>query len=138
MSSLRPLRLAVASLSGCLLPAAAPPAYPPRTLIVFVASWCAPCRVELRQIEAIATIAAPIEVRVTPVDRSSGTEAMLRDISAARVWRSARALNTFAQNNGSLPFNLMTDTTGRPCATYDRALDPAAVLIMRRRCDGVS
>lgn len=138
MSSIRPLPRGIVLLAAALLPAAAAPVYPPRTLVLFVASWCAPCRAELRQFDAIAAAAAPLEVRVAPLDWTRGTAAMLRTVPAAHVWRSARVAEAFAQHSGGLPFSLMTDAEGRICATHDRALDPAAVRAMRRRCEGTS
>jgi thiol-disulfide isomerase/thioredoxin len=139
MSSLRLPWPGAALLAAILLSgAAAPPPYPPRTLVLFVASWCAPCHGELRQLESIAALAAPITVRVTPVDQSYATAAMLRDVPAARIWRSARAVDAYAQQSGSLPFSVMTDGSGRPCATHDRALDAASIVAMRRRCGTVS
>lgn len=138
MSSLRFLLPGCAMLGAAPLPPAATPIYPPRSLILFVAAWCAPCRAELRQVRAIAAAAAPVEVRVTPLDRSSATAAMLRDVPPARIWRSARAVDAFAHDAGSLPFSVMTDADGRPCATHDRALDTTAVLAMRQRCERAS
>lgn len=135
MSSLRLVSIILAIGGTFMLQGAAPPPiYPPRTLILFVASWCAPCRGELRQIDTIAAAASPLDVRVTPVDRSNATAAMLRDVLPMHIWRSARAVNAFAQQTGGLPFSVMTDADGEPCATNDRALNAAAVQAMRRRC----
>lgn len=139
MSSLRFSLFSAAVFAAAVPPAAAStPAYPPHTLILFVASWCAPCHAELRQIDAIASAAAPVDVRVTPVDRSGGTAALLRDVPPTRIWRSAQAVSIFTRSNGALPFSVMTDAKGRPCATHDRALDPASVIAMRRRCEAAT
>lgn len=135
MSSLRavPFGLLSASLA-MLLTGAARPAYPPRAVILFVASWCAPCRAEIARLDTIVASADPLEVRVVPIDRSAATTAMLRGVSSARIWRSAGAADAFVRDNGSLPFAMMTDAGGRPCATHVLAVDPAAIAAMRRRC----
>ena len=137
MSSPGSAALGLALLAATPLPAAAP-SYPPQTLVLFVASWCAPCRAELRHLDEIAAAATPVEVRVTPIDQSSGTAAMLRDVPPARIWRSAHTVNAYAQSSGLLPFSIMTDAQGRTCATHDRALDPVSVTAMRHHCDGAS
>jgi thiol-disulfide isomerase/thioredoxin len=135
LSSIRFLALAAAL---CLLaqPAVlATGSLPPRTLILFVASWCVPCHAELRQIDAIAAAADPVQVRVVPVDRTPASAALFRGVAPARIWRSARAVGAYTQLAGSLPFSVMTNAAGNTCATHDRGLDRAAVITMRRSCE---
>ena len=135
MSTLRtvPLALLLAGIAGAASAVAEPP-YPPRALLLFVASWCAPCRAEIGRLDAIAASAEPLDVRVVPLDRTSATAAMLRGVPSARVWRSASAADAFVRDRGSLPFAIMTDAAGRACATYAYAVDSAAVTALRRRC----
>jgi hypothetical protein len=85
-------------------------------------------------LDAIMASADPLDVRVVPIDRSSATTAMLRGVPSARIWRSASAADAFVRDNGSLPFAMMTDTGGRPCAAHALAVDAAAITAMRRRC----
>ena len=115
--------------------ASAPSPYPPQTLLLLVASWCAPCRVELSRLDAIAEAAGPWQVRVVPVDATRATSAMLRTVDPGRVWRSARGIEALSRDTGGLPFSMMTDAAGQPCARHSRMLDAAAVREMRGRCE---
>jgi hypothetical protein len=138
MSSIPLIRSSLILLAAAMLPAASTPIYPAHSLILFVASWCAPCRAELRDIDRLIVLAAPATLRVTPIDRTAATAAMLRSVAPARIWRSARAVDDFARQSASLPFSLMTDAEGRACATHRRALDRVAIEDLRRRCSAAS
>ncbi|MHA6722552.1 thioredoxin domain-containing protein [Sphingomonas sp. RS2018] len=106
----------------------------PDTLYLLVASWCAPCRVELSRLPALRAAAAPIAVRVVPIDATAATTAMLRGIDPATIDRSARTIDALGSQTGGLPFSLMTDRTGQRCATHRAPLDVMAVRAMRERC----
>ena len=124
---------ALVGAAGMVAPADAA-SYPPRTLMLLVASWCAPCRTELARLDSIVDAAGPVAVRVVPIDDRPATRAMLRDVPRERVWRTAVALDLVSRETGGLPFSLMTDDAGRRCATHARPLDADAVAAMRRRC----
>ena len=125
--------------AATLLVGAAPAApLPPDTLVLAVASWCAPCRGELARLDEIVAAAGATEVRVLPIDRSAATAAMLRGIDPRRIWRSAAAADAVLAETGGLPFSVMTDNRGRRCAAHARPLDAAAVRAMRARCRAAS
>lgn len=137
-----PLLRAAALIAPALLAAAparaeAPPPWPADAVLLFVAGWCAPCHAELKEVEALATAAAPRRLLVVPADRSRATAAMLAPVAAERVWRDAgavRALWSGAIGAAGLPFALVTDDGGRPCAEHRRVLRPADLAALAAAC----
>lgn len=115
-------------------PAAEPEPLPPNTLLLLVAARCAPCRGELARLDAIAEAAGPVAVRVVPLDGNPATRRMLANVPAWRIDATPRVVERVASRTGGLPFSLMTDAAGRPCAEHARPLDAAGVRAMRRSC----
>jgi len=141
----RKWRLIAALLAGFGTIAAGSPvqapvaALQPDTLILFVASWCAPCRIELARADAIAVAARPRRMRIVPLDKGQGTTAMLRKVRPDLVWNpdkaEMQALETrLLTQTAGLPFSAMTDDAGKPCALHRAILDTAAVAVMRKSC----
>ena len=122
-------------------PAAASDAlrYPPDALLLFVASWCAPCHAELGRLPEINAAARPLRVLVVPYDEERGTAAMLRGVPPEQVWRPAPALRAqvredlFGETAG-LPFSLATDRTGRPCGSSRLGLDAERARALAAGC----
>lgn len=104
--------------------------YPPETLLLFVASWCAPCHAELAQLPAIARGAQPYRVLVLPFDDKRASLAMLSQVPAAQRWipgnadRRRMAAELFGDTSG-LPFSVAIGADGRPCGTIRLGLDAA-------------
>jgi len=116
------------------------PGYPPRSVLLLVAPWCAPCHAEVARLDALAAAATPLSVRVLLVDQGARARAMVRDVPSAQrweppadAWRRARA-DLMARTPG-LPFSVVTDGQGRICAATGGGLTPERVRALIRRCE---
>src|SRR5262245_21215187 len=84
------------TLASAIMGAATAHAEGIRTIVLFGASWCAPCRVELRQLAALSDAASPDRIEVAWIDR-----APTGAIADATVVPPAEAGRRFAQLTGS-------------------------------------
>lgn len=123
-----------------LLGGAAPAVhYPERTVLLLVASWCAPCRVELAHIDEIARAAAPYDVRVLLVDDSKAGRRMVAALSPARRWLpdpavAAPARAALLSRTPGLPYSVAIGPKGAICADRRGGLDPARTRALVARC----
>ncbi|MEJ7926990.1 hypothetical protein WG908_09510 [Sphingobium sp. AN641] len=120
-------------------PAAEPSPYPRRTLILFVAAWCAPCHAEIARIDEIMRVAQPYGVKVVPMDSGRRGEAMLRRVPTAVLWRPTPgqllAITTdLARRTTGLPFSIMTDDGAVLCASSKAGVDGHVVRAMQAQC----
>lgn len=133
------LALSAASQVGPTAAAADTPRYPADAILLFVASWCAPCHAELARLPEIRAAARPRRVLVVAFDSGAATQAMLRAVAPAERWQpegaERRAMETalYAETAG-LPFALVTDARGRRCATLREGLDAARTRTLIARC----
>ncbi len=115
------------------------PRLPPRSVIVLVASWCAPCRGELARLDAIVPAVGGRALRVLAIDDSAATARMLRVIDPARVWHpDARVDHVRAlllARTAGLPFSVVTDTRGVVCAQENGGLDAHRAAALVQRCE---
>lgn len=115
------------------------PRYPPDAVLLFVASWCAPCHAELTRLPEIRAAARPLRVLVVPFDSGPATQAMLRGVAPAERWQpegaERRSMETalYAETAG-LPFALVTDRHGRRCAAWRAGLDAARTRTLIAAC----
>ena len=132
-------------IAGAVLLTGAAPAepvrYPARTILLFVASWCAPCHGELRQLPAIAGGAGPYRVLVVPIDRGRATDAMLRAVPVEQVWRPdaarmAEVRGELLAKTAGLPFSVAIGGDGRPCALHRGGMTAERARGMRTECEG--
>lgn len=127
---------------ACLSPvlgAVPVPAGPPESLLLFVASWCAPCHGELARLDAIGRGAQPYRVLVVPFDESRATRAMLERVPPAQRWQPDRATQRqfaaeVARRSAGLPFSLALDRDAQICAGHPEALDAASAAAMVASC----
>lgn len=113
--------------------------YPANTVLLLVASWCAPCRGELAHLDEIARAAAPYQVRAVLVDDSKAGRRMIAALPPARRWAPDPALFTAARadllgRTPGLPYSVAIGASGRPCADWRGGLDPARVRALVARC----
>lgn len=122
-----------------LFGAAPAPAGPPESILLFVASWCAPCHGELARLTEIARGAQPYRVLVVPFDDSRATRAMLERVPPAQRWQPDRGTQRrlaaeVAQRSAGLPFSLALDRDAHICAARAEALDAASAAAMVALC----
>ena len=114
---------------------------PARSILLFVASWCAPCHGELRQLPAIAAGAGAYRVLVVPIDRGRATDAMLRGVPAEQLWRPdaarmAEVRTELLAKTAGLPFSVAIGEDGRPCALHRGGMTAVSARGMRTECEG--
>lgn len=113
---------------------------PPRAaVLLFVASWCAPCHGELRALPEIVAAAAPMRVFVVPIDAARGTDRMMKRVPDDRRWRLPPAAATtlmrrLAGGAPGLPTSVAIDASGAVCTVVREPLSPARAVAIRRRC----
>ncbi len=131
--------MAIGLLLFGLAAAAEPGRYPPDSVLLFVASWCAPCHAELARLPAIARGARPFRVLVVPFDDTPATRMMIEAVPAAQRWRPEPAIRrqlakAVAAETSGLPFALAVDGQGRACASVRQGLDGARAEALVARC----
>lgn len=112
---------------------------PPETVLLFVASWCAPCHGELAGLSEIARGARPYRVLVVAFDDSRATRAMLAAVPAAQRWQPDRATQRrlaaeVERRSAGLPFSLAADRDAHICAAHAEALDAGRAAAMVAAC----
>lgn len=118
---------------------AAAPTYPPRAILLFVASWCAPCHGEIAALPRLSEAAGPWRVLVVPVDRSRATAAMMAGVPVAQRWtpdaaRMAAMREDLFGDTAGLPFSVAIGGDGRPCGAHRGVLSLARVAALRAGC----
>ena len=132
----------VAALTLAVVPAGATaPAYPPRAILLFVASWCAPCHGEIAALPRLNEAAGSWAVLVVPVDRGRATAAMMAGVPAAQRWvpdaaRMAAMRDDLFGGTVGLPFSVAIGGDGRPCGAHRGVLNAARVAALQAGCGG--
>ena len=132
--SLPPLRW-LRALAALSLTAWAPPAGPPRTIILFVADWCAPCHAEVERLPEIVAAARPWRVLVAQGD-AAPDDRLLARVPADRRWTppDGAARRAFLSATAGLPYAVALDAAGRICADTRRGLDGARAALLVTAC----
>ncbi len=115
--------------------------YPPETVLLFVAAWCAPCHGELAHLAEISRSARPYRVLVVPFDDGRATRAMLDGVPATQRWlpdrqTQRRLAQMVAAESAGLPFSVAIDPHGRTCARHADALTGSTAQALVARCRG--
>jgi hypothetical protein len=107
---------------------------------MFVAAWCAPCLTELARFDALERSAYPRQLLIVSVDEGPRNAEMLRRFAPEQQLRiSPRDASAMMQrvSRGTavgLPYAIMTDKAGTPCATRSKGLDEAELHMMSNTC----
>jgi thiol-disulfide isomerase/thioredoxin len=106
------------------------------TLILFGASWCAPCVAEVRAISGIAAAASgnPVVLAWTDDGISRLRIVVPANVQVASKIRTEQLWNAHGRSAAGLPYSVMLDGAGQRCASWSRPLSPEAVAAMRRAC----
>lgn len=111
---------------------------PRSTILLFWASWCAPCRAEVRDIAALESAAAPMRVMVVPIEPRGAWRDLLRALRPDQLYRPREGGLALMQRLGgpspALPLSVAIDADGRLCATQRVAVSPATLTRWRGRC----
>lgn len=113
--------------------------YPEESVLLLVASWCAPCRGELAQLGEIVRAAAPYKVRVMLVDDSKAGRRMVAALPPAHRWTPppstyAAARSELLSRTPGLPYSVVINGNGSLCADWRGGLDPVRVRALVVRC----
>lgn len=101
---------------------------PPNSILLFVASWCAPCHAELARLPAISRGAQPFQVLVVSFDETSATRAMIQAVPPTQRWRPSKQLRSrfvaeLTGRTAGLPFSVAIGTDGKACGVVRKGLD---------------
>lgn len=130
-------------LSSCALLTAAGSAggsvYPPDTVLLLIAPWCAPCYGELARLDEIGAAAKPRAVRVMLIEDGPRARAMVRSVPAERLWtlspqRMRQARSDLLERAAGLPYAVVTDADGAICAGQGGGLDRERTRALVVRC----
>lgn len=108
------------------------------TIILFGASWCAPCRVELRNLTLLARAAAPHRLQIAWIDRAPAASALTAgpNVSILSPEEARRKFEKVAGNNQGLPIVAMIDGNGRSCAVLRQPATVVRIQSLVARCLG--
>ena len=109
-----------------------------RTLVLFGASWCAPCIAELRGMRAIAASMPAGRIVIAWDDPGIARFRFERPANAEIASPArARALKAaFAGDAAGYPYAVMLDGDNHVCARWRRGITAEAVTAMLRECGG--
>lgn len=106
-----------------------------RTIILFGASWCAPCQTELRQLPALATAAAPDGLTVAWIDRPPPSRLVTDNlnVSVLSAGEAGRKFRAIVGENQGLPVSVILEGS-RVCGIRRRPLTLQSLQTLRNSC----
>ena len=107
-----------------------------RTILMFGASWCAPCIAELRNIVALASGASPDRIMVVWTDRGIRRYKLTLpgNVEIASGEEVQQIAHQYASGITGLPYSVMIDGERRQCAEWRFGLTAEAIRQMRSTC----
>lgn len=104
---------------------------PRPAILLFFATWCAPCRMEIRSIDSLARAAAPVPIIIVPMDANLTTKQALSGIRPTQIRYTVggtyRLLASLAGPSSSLPVAVAINAEGAPCAIKREGLKAADI-----------
>jgi thiol-disulfide isomerase/thioredoxin len=107
-----------------------------RTILMFGASWCAPCIAELRDIATLASGASPDRIVVAWTDGGIRRYklALPGNVEIASGVDVQQMARRYASGTSGLPYSVMIDDRGGKCAEWKAGLTTEAIRQMRSTC----
>ena len=107
-----------------------------RTILMFGASWCAPCIAELRNIPTLASGARPDRIVIAWTDKGIRryTLAVPGNVEIASASDVQQMTRQYASGISGLPYSVMIDSHGHKCAEWTAGLSSEAISRMRVIC----
>ena len=129
--------MALGAAEAQTVPQAASAPAAPRTIVLYGASWCAPCVAEVRDLARLAAAALPDRIVIVWADAGIWRYPIGRhDNARIALPAEARELATPAPSDSAgLPFSVMTADRKRRCAAWNGPLHPADIARLRASCD---
>jgi thiol-disulfide isomerase/thioredoxin len=107
----------------------------PRTIILFGASWCAPCRVELRQLPTLARLSAPDHLEIAWIDRKPATgDAAYPNVKILSVRDAREKLERFGGDISGLPLTIILGSDMQVCSALREPLTASGVRRLQSSC----
>lgn len=120
--------------SGALRPPPAP------AVLLFWAAWCAPCRAEIRDLENIRRMAAPLPVIIVAAEGDARSRALLRALPDEAVRYPADAatdvMSLIPGGGAALPAAMAHNVEGVICGIRRGVVTSADLVEWRDRCAG--
>lgn len=124
----------VMTVGGASSAARADRAAEPATIIMFGASWCAPCLIELSEIAALAKAAAPNRLEIAWIDRAPRINGAPANVAILSPSEARRKFQAAAGGEPGLPVTVMLTDDGRPCSILRQPATAAGVQRLISQC----
>lgn len=111
---------------------------PRPAILLFFATWCAPCRAEIAALHTLSAAAGRVPVIVIPMDTDSRTQQALAALPPGKARYLSGGgyalLQKVAGPSGALPVSVALDADGRPCGIRREGLSPTDVRALLAGC----
>jgi len=107
------------------------------TVMMFGASWCAPCVAELRRLPELAAAASPGQLVIAWIDRQPGMRgrALPDNVRIMSPDEARRHFASISEGNQGLPLTAMFDTAGKRCGLLRKPADASGLRRLKEDCE---